>query len=283
LLSNVSSAQEKLPDTDIYLVPLTQSDSGLVLGGPRLVTVNHPGFDGQPSFTYDSQYMYYSSERDDYKTDIYAVYIQQFQNVEFISTGSVSEFMPQQKPDMTGLSLIQTDAASRQVWFYGTDGSSKCLTPKLKNTGVYAWFNDSLLAVRLDGESANALCMLNIKTNRVDTLVKNIGPSIGKVPSENSVYYSVEDRGIQRLQRFNYDTGTSDSLLYLPGGTTEFTVSVDGSLWAANQGVIYRWKRAAENWDNVQDFGSGTLGGAYRVAVSRDMRWLAVVAEMRKY
>ena len=285
LLSLISASfrihAQQLPDTDIFLLPITQAADGVSLGDGRLVTAKGK-YDDQPSFSFDGQYMYYAAEGDDYKTDIHAVYLPQLQKVEFIVTGSISEYHPFQKPDMTGVSLVRHDPAAntRQVWLYNTDGTDKCLTPKLTDVDRYIWLNDTMLAVRLANDST-VLVLHNVKTNEQQHVAARVGNSIGKVPSENGIYFTQTVDGLEKLVRRYYDSGKTDTLLYLPGGATEFCVAVDGSLWAANKGVIYRWPRAAAKWDLIKDLGTGALGGAMRVAVTRDMKWLAVVTMLK--
>ena len=276
------SSAQSLPNTEIFLVPIVQSDSGISLGGGRMVT-QVKRYDDQPSFSYDSRYMYYASEGDDYKMDIRTVYIPQYQDVEFIGTGSVSEWYPQQKPDMSGIGLVQ-DAVllnTRQVWFYGTDATSKSLTPTITNVLSFSWLSDTTLALTVPTKTGNALCRFNLKTNKHDTLVHNVGNSFVKVPSEDAVYYTQTDQGLERLYRRYLNTGNVDTLLYLPGGAVDFAVAVDGSLWCANKGLVYRWPRAGAKWEVMTDFGSGALGNAFRVAVSRDLKWLAVVSQLK--
>jgi hypothetical protein len=273
-----SHAQTPLPNTDIYLVGVMQTDSGVALEDGRLVT-RLKRYDDQPSFSYDSQYMFYASESDDYKTDAYAVYIPQFQNVEYIATGSVSEYYPQQRPNLTGLAVITGDPLndSRQVWFYATDASPvQNLTPDNSDVQRFIWLGDSALAYTT---RSNELYMRNLNTFKTTKLASAVGPCIQKVPSENAVYCTANVMGVHRVMRISYDTGKTDSLLYLPGGSTEFCVAVDGSLWAANEGIVYRWPRGAAHWETVKDFGNGALGKANRVAISRDMKWLALVSE----
>ncbi|HZG00731.1 MAG TPA: hypothetical protein VEY71_07000, partial [Chitinophagales bacterium] len=235
LLSLVSASfriqAQSLPDTDIFLLPITQTADGVSLGAGRVVTAKGK-YDDQPSFSFDGQYMYYAAEADDYKTDIHAVYLPQYQNVEFIVTGSISEYHPLQKPDMTGVSLVRHDPASgtRQVWLYNTDGTEKNLTPNLTDVDRFIWLNDTTLALRLAGES-NALVLHNTKTNEQQHVASHIGKSIGKVPSENGIYFTQTVDGVQKLMRRYYDSGKTDTLVFLPGGSTEFSVAVDGSLW----------------------------------------------------
>lgn len=284
LIFHQAVAQQPLPDTEIYLINISQTDSGLVLDDGRLLT-NHKGYDDHPSFSYDGFYLYYTSERDDYKTDIYTIFLPQFQNVEFISTGSVSELLPQQKPDMKGISVLRHDETmnTKQLWFYGTDAMDKNLAPDLKNISYYTWLNDSLVALRIDDKNSNELRIRNLNTNKDIAVTKNIGTSIAKIPSENGIYFTQTVAGLERLVRHYYDSGKTDTLLYLPAGAKDFCVAMDGSLWAANEGVIYRWPRAAAKWDMVKHLGQGALGAAYRVAISRDLKQLAVVTDMSKF
>jgi hypothetical protein len=153
----------------------------------------------------------------------------------------------------------------------------KNLAPKLTNVASYIWFGDTSLAVLLANKT-NDLCLYNMKTEKLDTLVKNVGASFAKVPSENALYFTRTEKGLEHLYRYNIG-GDIDTLVYLAGGCTEFAVAIDGSIWAANRGVVYRWPRAGASWEMMKDFGSGTVGEAYRVAVSRDMKWVAVVTK----
>jgi hypothetical protein len=272
---------QTLPNTEIFLVPIDKTEP-LVLGEPKNATKNHVGYDNQPSFSQDGQFMYYSSIRDDDKTDIYAVFIPGEQNVEFISTGSVSEYLPFQKPDMSGISLLRVDenARAQQIWFFETDASEKCLTPDLTNVGYYTWLSDTMIAMRLEGDT-NKLLIRNLKTNTDVEVTKRVGTSLGKIPSENGLYFTKKIAGKEILMRYYYDTNKTDTLLSFPTGVTEFAVCVDGSLWAANKGIIYRWQRASAKWDTVKDFTGTALATANRVALPRNMQWVAVVVEGR--
>lgn len=274
-------AQVPQPKTAIYLRSLAISDSGASIGNIWFKT-NNRGYDDHPSFSQDSKYMYYTTEANDYRTDINAVYIPEAKNLEFIVTDGVSEMMPYQKPDMTGLAVLQVsdDKKDKRIVIYNTDGSNQVLTSKVNNIQSYGWLNDNLIAIKTD-KPANVLGTYSIASQTFDSLTRFSGESIAKIPSENGIYYGGEERGKFRLYRYYYDIKRNDTLLHLPDGAKFFTVAVDGSVWSVGHGNVYRWPRAASGWQLVHKLEPEMQNG-YRVAISRDMAWIAIVAEKKE-
>ena len=63
-------AQDKMPDTDIYLLNIKSSKDAFSFSDPINIT-DRPGYDNQPAFLPDGSGILYTSIHDDGQADIY--------------------------------------------------------------------------------------------------------------------------------------------------------------------------------------------------------------------
>ena len=110
------------PDTDIFLVDLTQNP--LHLGKPTNIT-QRKGYDNQPSFTPDGSSLLYTSLREGGQTDIYRYTIAS-KAIDALTHTLESEYSPTITPNSAFFSVIRVEADKTQrLWQFPLSGSGK--------------------------------------------------------------------------------------------------------------------------------------------------------------
>jgi hypothetical protein len=274
------SAQDKLPNTDLYLVSINKTDSGIVFGATQRIG-DSKEYDNQPFFSFDSQFIYYSSSKLNNNADIYMYYIPTRQDNVFIETSGWNEFSPKITPNEKGLSLVRQENSTQTIWEYFFDGTEPvCLTPDIKNVGYYTWISDNDMLIRLEGkENSSSLIYYNLKTKIPNLICNKPGMSLAKVPAENAAYYIDKSAYLTKIMKYNVETQKSDSVTTIPTGFDEFYVTASGDIWYVNAGKLFAWSPYKPKWEILKDFGIGAKGEAYRLAVSRDEKKLVLVTK----
>ena len=104
----------RLPDTEIFLAPLSVENGVAVVGAPVNVT-RHAGYDNQPSFTPDGAAILYTSQRDG-QTDVYRYDLRDRSTTPLTDTPE-SEYSPAVAPDGRSITVVRVEADSAQrLW-----------------------------------------------------------------------------------------------------------------------------------------------------------------------
>jgi hypothetical protein len=285
-VSRVAAQAGPPPGTDIYLAPLRGNQEKPVLG--RLVNVTkRPGYDNQPSFTLDSRAILYTSIRSDSQADIYRYDIATESTIRLTSTPE-SEYSATVFGDGSRFSVVRVERDSTQrLWSFRLDGSDPRLVfETIKPVGYHVWVDSTTVAMFLLGKP-NALVLADTRGGRVDTLARDVGRSLVRLPngsgfsflqhmSDSSwVLTAVDVRGSGRDRR-----AVPMPLIRMPAGADYVAwlapaVAITGS---GEKLLIWRGAKKSPTWTELVDL-TRRLRRISRLALSSDHRWLAIVAE----
>lgn len=270
---SLALAAQAQPATEIFLFDLKIRKGNVMLENPVNIT-SHPGYDNQPSFHPSLPLVYYSSARDDGRTDIFAFNWRNGRTMQITKTQE-REYSPQITPDKKYIScIIQRDNNKQDLGQYPTEGGEAQVLINWLTVGYHAWMNPETLAVFVLG-APQTLRVVNPGSGKDRIVAENIGRSIHRIPGTEAISF-VDKSDPERflVRRINQDLSISDigpamsrneDICWLPDGRI---LSSDGTqLWV--------FDTTTRIWSKIA---GSVLNGVTRLAVSPDGKKLAVVA-----
>jgi WD40 repeat protein len=299
-----AQTSSNLPNTDVFLVDITlnftPNGAKAKFGTPINIT-NRAGYDNQPSFTPDGNFILYTSIREDRQADIYRYSIREKMSAR-VTTTPESEYSPSVTPDGKYISVVRVEKDSTQrLWKFDLRGSTpELVLPNVRPVGYYAWMDATnvLLYILGVGGSQSMLQVANTVTGQAQLIASNVGRCLQKVPGQKKPIGSFvtkmteEQWTINSLDPVTRGMGTlTDTML----GSEDYTWTPQASLLMAQGTKLYHriiagrndTKRTAKNaatfeWQEIADF--STLAGVKalkRLALSPDGKKLVFVAEVQ--
>lgn len=267
------------PGTDIWVADLTIHDGRVSVAKSVNVTAR-PGYDNQPAFLSDGSGFLYTRIGTDGQADIWR-YDFATHTARAVTTTRESEYSPTLMPKSGGISVVRVELDSTQrLWRLDLDGGHPALLlEKIKPVGYHAWAGDSALALYVLG-NPNALVLARLGSEKFDTVARNIGRALQKIPGRRTVsFVQVVDSTESWLMELNADSGTARRLVRLPHGA-EFHVWIPGGIVLVSDGTtLFQWDpHGTASWQPVADLGALGLKGVTRLAVSPSGDRLALVA-----
>ena len=274
----------QVPDTEIYLIPFWKEGEIKSDVVPKNVT-NRPGYDNQPWFMPDGKSILYTSIRADNQADIYQYVLATGEHRKLTHNPLTSEYSPVLMPDGKAISVVQVekDGVTQRIWHFPLDGG--VATPVqvyIKKVGYYTWISEDQLAMFIvgDNKTPHALHIAGVKDTASYTVAAHIGRAIHKVPDEKAVSFvhKLPDNKwlIKKLDLESWDIQTI--IPALPE-SEDYCWSADGTLWMGSEGKLYKFKPGVDTeWELAVDLSYKEVKDFYRLAISPDGKWLAVVA-----
>ena len=262
--------------TDIWVVTFNDVGGHVSVGRPQNVT-RRGGYDNQPAFSVDGKAIYYTSVRDDAQADIWRVPVAGGATTRVTETPE-SEYSAMPTPDGLHLSVIRVERDSTQrLWRFPLDGGSPSLVLRaLRPVGYHVWVGEHTLGTFVLG-SPNALVLSDTRTERADTLARNIGRALVKVRGRDAftflqvggdtAWISEVDVRTRQVRRVAPAPPRADYHLWTPSG--QLIVATGSRLWI----------RVSDRWDLLADFAELGVRGISRLALSPGGDRLAFVAE----
>ena len=262
--------------TDIWVVPFHAMSGHLMVGAPVNVT-NRPGYDNQPAFTPDGGALWYTRISAEAPADIWRVGVAGGAPTRVTDTPE-SEYSAAITPDGLALSVIRVERDSTQrLWRFPLDGTAPSLVLRaLRPVGYHVWVNDANLGAFVLGEP-NALVLVDPRTERVDTLARDIGRALVRVPGRDAFTFLQVGQDTSWISEVDVRTRTVRRLAPAPAGSDYHAWTPDGRLLATAGSRLLL--RDGEGWTVVADFAGRGIRGLSRLAVSPRGDRLAFVAD----
>lgn len=280
LISSLIWGQAALPDTDIFLVKIS-NDQGKIAFGDAINITQRSGYDSQPSFLPDGASLLYTSIREDGQADIYRYDLASKTTTRVTSTVE-SEYSPMVMADGKSFSVVrvEADGTTQRLWqFPLAGGVPSLILEKVTAVGYYAWGDAKTLALFIVGEP-HTLQIAQLPESTVKLMADNIGRALHKIPGKNAISF------VHKITETNWlvkqvDLGTeaiSDIIPTLPG-SEDCTWTPDGKLWMGNQGKLYQYDPSVDQeWHVIADFSNTEMKQFGRLAVNQQGDVLAIVA-----
>jgi dipeptidyl aminopeptidase/acylaminoacyl peptidase len=265
------------PATDIYLAPLSMRNGKPVVGTPVNIT-NRAGYDNQPSFAPDNKAILFTSVREDGQSDIYRYDIGR-KSIRRVTSTAESEYSATVMPGGKRFSVIRVEKDSTQrLWSFALDGSDpKLVLTALRPVGYHAWLDANNLALFVLGRP-NALVLANARTDKSDTLARNIGRSLLPLPDRSGFSYIRIADSTSMLATMRWPGGETRDLVAMPRRAQDVAWAAAGVALVGSGARLLSWSTGATEWTEVVDLAPAGLTDVTRLAVSPNRKWLAIVA-----
>ncbi len=274
------------PNTDIFLSRVTKRDGALIVQPPLNLT-RRDGYDNQPSFDARGRALYYTRRapnallRDsvrDVQTDIWRYALDGSEHIPAIVTAE-SEYSAQVTPDEKSLTVIRVERDSAQhLWRMPLTpgGTAERLVGTVKPVGYYAWVGSQVVMFVLG--SPATLQMMDTTSGKLDTLARDIGRGLKRVPGTNRVTF-VQKVGAQwYIDELDVTTRAITRLVATLPGVDEYAW-VDSTTMVAGTGTTLRtFTRGQPGWTVAADLSYAPLTNISRVTLDPTGNWLAFVA-----
>lgn len=267
--------------TDIWVATFEERGSAIKVGRARNVTAR-PGYDNQPAFTAAGDAILFTSIRADSQADIWRIALADGATTRMTTTMQ-SEYSATPTPDGRSFSVIRVELpdSTQRLWKFPFDGTAPSLVLNaLRPVGYHVWVGEHTLGTFVLGQP-NALVLVDPRTERADTLARNIGRALVRVPGRDAFTFvqagargdtswiSEVDTRTNAIRRIAPAPARADYHLWTKGGRL---VSASGSrLWLWVEG----------RWDVLADFSDVGTNGISRLALSPGGERIAFVAEDR--
>jgi hypothetical protein len=279
-LSGVAGGQQR-PASEIFLAPFAIKDGIPVVGKPVNVSA-HAGYNNQPAFTSDSRAILFTSDRDRGQTDIYRVDVAS-RAISRVTSTPESEYSATVMPGGKRLSVIRVEADQTQrLWSFAMDGSDpNPVIDALKPVGYHAWIgSDDVVSFVLG--SPNALVHTDVKTQKSDTLGRDIGRSLLPLPQKGGFSFTQRVDSSIVVKTMEWPTKATHDLVAMPKGAQDLVWANKEMLLTATGTKLLFWKTGVKEWTIVADYAGSGLADLSRLAISPDGKWIAVVGVPRQ-
>lgn len=266
-------------NTEVYLCDFKSEYGGLTIYNFQNIS-NDSGYDNQPSFASDNKVLFAGNNGS--QTDIALYDISKKTKTWFNKTTKGGEYSPIQIPDSSSkVSAVRLDPDGLQR-LYMYDAISKENVELIEGLQVayYDFYNaETVLASVLSGDNLD-LVFSNLKTKKTDTLLRNIGRSIHKVPDSKMMSYtSVNEDKNHEVYLLDIETKESFFVCQLPVGILDYTWLNDSQILIGSASKLYIYDTFINSdWNEVVDLSEYYIKDISRLAVSPDGTKLSLVA-----
>jgi hypothetical protein len=277
-----SASGQAASNPEIYLMSLSVKGHSVAVGTPTNIT-NRPGYDNQPSFSRDGRALYFTSTRADSQADIYRYDIQSKTTERVTKTAPESEYSATEMPGVKNISVIRVEKDSAQrLWSVSPDGNTtRVIFAGIKPVGYHTWLDGNHAALFVLG-SPNALVLADTRTGKADTLARDIGRSLVTLPSAEGFSF-LSHRGQDWILTEVRTTRAGkvayiNPLVAVPRGM-DYVAWIGGSAIGGAGSKLLVWTPGTSGWREIADFSAQGITRISRIAVTRDLHRLAIVAE----
>lgn len=267
----LANARDDMPDHDITLFDLKLSDLGISIANPQSIA-NDVGYENQPHFV-DNNSLYFT-RMNDVNADTWL-----WKNgvLTQLTTTLESEYSPTPMPfKKETFSAVRVEHDNTQrLWQINADGSFELLFKDVKPVGYHVWQNENVAMFILGEPHRLEISKLGQKTTSV--IDQTIGRCLLNVPASEKISYTVEVEGRHQLKLYDFDSGSSESLLKLPEQSQDYAW-LSAEQLISSDGEHLMWVNIKDGeWQAVKSPVDIKFKGLSRIAVSPDRRKIAVV------
>lgn len=265
--------------SEIYLMDLVEENGQYQVKNIENIT-SRPGYDNQPFFSPDSQWLYYSSIREDKQSDIYRYDLGNGKTEQFTNTPE-SEYSPRVTPDRKYISVVRVEKDSAQrLWKFPLDGGKpKLVLKNIDSIGYHCWLTSDSLAFFILTKPFT-LQVAGTRYKKPSVVESNIGRTLLKIPEKHILSFTEKkDENSWLIQQLDLGSFFITNITEALPGTEDFTWHPDGYILAAKDGALFRFVPGeSRQWEKIASFDHEALNKTTRIAISPDAKRLAIVA-----
>lgn len=269
------------PGTDIFLVSLSVEKDRLTCGESENIT-KRKGYDNQPFFTADGKSIFFTVIPDSGQADIFRYDIATKKTIQVTNTEE-SEFSPTPIANDKYFSTVRVEMDNAQrLWRFKIDGSSpELILENVKPVGYHTWGNEHTLALFvLGGENeTHKLFLADTKSGQADSITNNIGRALQKIPGKNAISFTTQiTDSTWQINALDLESRKITALQQAPPNSQDYTWTPSGKMIMPYQNKLYICHPGKEEkWQIMHEFSDPAMADLYRIAISPDMKWLALV------
>jgi hypothetical protein len=265
------------PNSEVFLSDITWLNEKVELVNLKNIS-NKEGYDNQPSFADDTTVLFSSTRNG--QTDIKSYKISTDENSWLTNTSIGSEYSPLKIPDIEAISAIRldNDGLQRLYQYSPASGTSKVLLTDLK-VGYHVWFNATILVTSVLGDNRMDLVVSNLKDSTSETVQKNVGRSLHKIPNSNLISFISNENGTSSIKSLDPISGAIDTIIILPDPVQDICWLTDNIILIPDGRMITQLNIVDGNRSILHQFKKDEINRISRMAVSADGKHLAFVSE----
>jgi hypothetical protein len=283
---------QTLPETSIYLIPISKTRTSYQFGKPVLIGFKQ-GYNNQPFFSADGNEVFFSSNAGLGLTDIYRYNLKKRKALRVTNTKSEAEYSPRQSPSEDRISCVRVerDSTTQSLVTYDYKGRNHInVMPDVKTFGYYTWVGGNDLYAFMLPEPFTLL-HYRMAPQKAETLANHIGRCIvnfrGKVffvDKTDTTQYKIKVVAKENARMIKNKVAVENPLIVETlEGEEDFCVANDGTFMMGKDGKLYTYNlrkskgQSRRAWAEVPSFEKLGLGKFYRMVISPDNTMLAVV------
>ncbi len=265
-------------NTNVYLLDITSEEDKIELVNLRNIS-NNKGYNNQPSF-YNNNTILYAATRNG-QTDIAWYNIPDATTTYFTNTTSGSEYSPLKIPGKEAVSAIRLDKDGLQrLYAYNVKTAASKVLLKDQKVGYHVWYNEHILVSSVLVEDRMDLVVSNLKDNTNQTVQKNVGRSLHKIPNSDLVSFISKEKDTWTVKSMNPVTGATAAIKSLPLNIEDMHWLADGTMIMGAGKLIAKFNpKTDKDFSVLHRFEEEEINQISRIAVSNDGKHLAVVSE----
>ncbi len=257
------------PKTDVFIVDMSERDGKLQFGKPFNIT-KRSGYDNQPGFLPDGKSLFYTCIREGLQADIYRYDIAKAATTRMTETEE-REYSPTVTPDGKYFSVIRVEAdSSQRLWKFPLAGGKPTLIlEKIKPVGYHVWVDRNTLVLFVLG-TPNTLQLVDVETEKAETIATNVGRSLHKMPRGQMVSFvhKISDDELV-IKSLDVKTRKISPIIKMLPGSEYFVWSRDGVLLMGQGSKLFKYNPVSDkDWQEVADFSKEGINEITRLAVS---------------
>lgn len=275
----VSSVLFSQQNTEVFVFDVSPSYSGLELLNVRNVS-NNDGYDSQPSFISNEALVFSGNNKG--QTDIseydFNTKIKRWVNKE--TEGG--EYSPQKFPSSEDLAAVGFDTNGKQrLYRYNAQSGEPSVLLEDLQVAYFAFYNDEKILATVLNDGKLDLTMINLQTKSVDTLFADAGRSLQKVPTSESISYTlINEFKKHDLYVLEVNSGESFFICELPFGVQDYVWLNDTQILVGMNSTLYLYDTLGEpGWNKVASVSEFEIKNISRMAISPNGKKLALVGE----
>lgn len=269
----------QMPATDIWLYNITKdTTSGKYLFiEPKKVNTGHH-YNNQPSFTPDSKQLLFASSLDTVQTDVYAFTLKD-SSLRQLTETQESEYSPVMYEDgKISVVRVDLDKAQRLYTLNREDDYNAGLLVNFNDSvAYYGWIGKNDVALAVLNNRKMELQIFNLPSQQyISMMSEKTGRCFANIAPGEVCYMVKTTDSTGTIMRFDLQNEMTAEWCPALKNSDDFAITPEGDIWMGHDGKLYEWNHKKTEWLQLADF-KETLGNFYRLAVSKDGNWLALV------
>ena len=266
-------------NTEVYIFDISPSYSGMELLNARNVS-NNEGYDNQPSFISNETLVFAGNNNG--QTDISEYNLNSKIKTWVNQETEGGEYSPQKFPSSNDIAAVRLDKNGKQrLYRYDSETGKPSEIIEDLEVAYFAFYNDDLILATVLADDKLDLVMINLTNKTVETLFRNAGRTLQRIPKTDYMSYSLinEDRN---LDVYMLDMNSKENYFVseLPIGIQYYVWINDTQILVGSGNKLYMYDTLGEpEWNRVASLEDYGIKNITRMAISPNGKKIALVVE----